>query len=149
MPYCIRIRPRDKEPLTLAEFRQRFIACGLEPHPDAQNPDEDISGYYQNTVMYEGGMIRILHDFPGWDKATAQASISWSFPPAVVSALLARLREIADAVNADLIGSNDEPLGPDAAQVLASHYDLYKRTVSAILGGDRPVRSPTEPSPAG
>lgn len=133
MSYYITIRPRDAETVTIREFRQRLLDQGLEPHPDADNPD---SRYGNTSVIYGVCMIEIGPQYPDldkpseWDKfkyaVQASARISWQLPIDMVRRLITELYVIAQAANADLIGPDKQVLGPEAPQVLADDFSKYQ-----------------------
>lgn len=136
MGYYLELRPKDRDPLTVEVYKQRFLEIGLEPHPALTHPDEEeeIRKKYVNDVIYSGGTITIIP----WKElpcgVTAEARMSWSEDAESASSLIGELLGIADKVNAALYAGDNQLITGNNVQHAAASFMKGKRMSVASFG---------------
>lgn len=110
MGFYVEIRPNDSKPLTIAEFRQRFLDAGLELHPALTHPDSPPEDRvrYADDLMYSRGNISFYHNAKLPCAVTADARISWGEREAEVKRIFQELLDIARNVDSALFFSNHD-----------------------------------------
>ena len=110
MGYYFELRPTDRGPLSVEDYKQRFLKIGLAPHPALTHPDADEEGRkkYVDDVCYSDGIISVIAWKDAFCGVTAEARVSWSEDADSIVGVVQELLEIADQVNAELYTGNNQ-----------------------------------------
>jgi hypothetical protein len=136
MGYYFEIRPRDRKPLSVEDYKTRFLKIGLAPHPALTHPDEDeeVRKKYVDDVMYSGGVISVV----AWKDTpcgvTTEARVSWSEDADSIASIVQELLEIADQVNAELYTGNNQLVTKTDIQHAVNIFLKGKRIGLGALG---------------
>lgn len=133
MGYYFELRPKDRQSVSVADYKQRFLGIGLEPHPALTHPDEEeeIRKKYVDDVMYSGGTITIMPWKESPCGVTAEARVSWSENADSIVPIIEELLTIAAKVNADLYTGDNQLITNNEMQCAA---DIFLRGRKMGLG---------------
>ena len=136
MGYYLELRPKDREALSVEDYKQRFLKIGLSPHPALTHPceDEEVRKKYVDDVCYSAGIISIVAWKDAPSGVTAEARVNWSENADSIIHVVQELLGIADKVNAELYTGKNQLVTKTDVQHAVSTFLKGKRMGVAAFG---------------